>query len=119
ANSIISVTFCRECCVIIAILRSETPSSCNSKILRYGYIKNLLYTQCHASVHIKYTGGIQFSGTLSRNEWYNPPQRLVKRIAKVVHFQCNNQSKYLFSVLYVIAFIDFKYRFTFINNVVK
>src|SRR5690625_3100023 len=93
------------------MLRSETPSACNSKILRYGYIKNLLYTQCHASVPIKYTGGIQFSGTLTCNQWYNFPQRMVKRIAKVVHFQCNNHSslyltKYL-ALTYLLPLFSF------------
>jgi len=55
-------------------------------------------------VHIKYTGGIQLSGTLTNNQWYNSPQRLVKRIAKTVHFQCNNHQGKKMTVVVVYGY---------------
>lgn len=47
-----------------------------------------------ASMHIKYIGGLYHIGTLFRTKWKDRPQKVVKRIAKAVHFRCNNHTSY-------------------------
>ena len=49
-------------------LTNKTPSACSSKIFRSGYIQKnsytIIVTLLGVSVHIKYLGGFQPSGTI-------------------------------------------------------